>query len=83
MIFIVFIGMLLRSRDRQAFNTSERLINQSAIALEDFDSIGQIKVGGEIWQAKTRKPVKTNQSLTITGVDGLTLDVEPNNHNKE
>lgn len=77
LIFTVFLGMVLRSRERETFNSSERLINQSAIALEDFDTIGQIKVGGEIWQAKTNKPIKTNQPLIITGVDGLTLEVKP------
>ncbi|WP_367607021.1 nodulation protein NfeD [Legionella sp. W05-934-2] len=76
-IFVVFLGMMLRSREQEKFNSTERLINQSAVALEDFDSIGQIKVGGEIWQAKTKNPVKINQTLIIVGVDGLTVEVKP------
>ena len=78
LIFVVFIGMILRARRKLAMNSSTRLINKSAIALEDFDSIGQIKVGGEIWQAKTNEPIKASQILIITGVDGLTLEVKPN-----
>ncbi len=77
LIFIVFIGMIWRSRERVAMNSSERLINKPATALEDFDLMGQVKVGGEVWQAKTKQPVKTNQDLIVIGVDGLTLEVKP------
>ena len=38
---------------------------------------GRVRVAGEIWNARSDHPVVSGQAVRITGVDGLTLSVEP------
>ena len=46
-------------------------------ALEKFDADGRVRVRGEEWQARARKPVKRGQRVKVVGREGLTLIVEP------
>ena len=48
------------------------------IALEDFAAEGAVLARGERWRARTRAPVRKGERLRVTNVEGLVLDVEPN-----
>lgn len=83
---IALVGALLilliatyfgRSRRRPVVTGAEQLLAESAIALRDFARSGPVRVRGEIWNAVTRAAVKEGQRLRIVRVDGLTLEVEP------
>jgi membrane protein implicated in regulation of membrane protease activity len=41
------------------------------------DRIGQVRVNGEIWNASSSVLVEAGAEVTVTGVDGLLLDVAP------
>jgi len=76
-LFAMVIGMAIRARKRAVVSGSEELIGMYAEVLEDFDSKGRIRAHGEQWQASTRVPLQKGQRVRITGMDGLILEVKP------
>jgi membrane-bound serine protease (ClpP class) len=76
-LFAMVIGMAIRARKRAVVSGSEELIGMYAEVLEDFDSKGRIRAHGEQWQASTRVPLQKGQRVLITGMDGLVLEVKP------
>ena len=77
LVFIFVIGMAIRSRHRPVVSGVEQLLSAVAVAMQDFDQKGQVKVHSEIWQATTNTPVHAGQQLKITGIQGLVLQVQP------
>lgn len=62
-------------------NTS-KLIGKKAIVIKDIDTIegiGQVKVDGEVWSAKTENEeiIKEGTEVEITQIDGVKLLVKP------
>jgi membrane-bound serine protease (ClpP class) len=83
LIFILLVGMAIKSRRRPVVSGSEQLLGANGYALDDFDSTGMVFVHSENWHAKTSKPVHRDQPVRVTGLDGLTLSVEPVTDNEE
>lgn len=42
--------------------------------------VGQVRVDGEIWNARATEPIDPGAAVTVTAVDGLVLGVEPVRH---
>ena len=55
----------------------EAMVGEVAEALGPLDPAGQVRVRGEIWNARSSGPVSTGSSVRIQAVEGLTLFVEP------
>jgi len=53
------------------------MLGEQGIALEDFDSKGDVLVHGERWQAKTSEPVKKGQGIEITAVKNMLVLIKP------
>ncbi|MBS1213006.1 MAG: putative rane-bound ClpP-class protease associated with aq [Proteobacteria bacterium] len=75
--FVLALGMIVKSRNRPVVSGREEMIGSVGVALEDFDAAGQIRVHGEIWSARTVAPMRKGQQARVSGMDGLTLLVEP------
>ncbi|MGH2961679.1 MAG: NfeD family protein [Microbacterium sp.] len=56
---------------------TEALIGTRAEVLEPCTPRGRVRVGGEIWNARSDSPVARGEYVRITAVEGLTLSVEP------
>lgn len=67
----------VRSRRRPIVTGVDQLLNEPAVALEDFERSGAVQIRGEIWNAVARVPVRKGERLRVARVDGLTLHVEP------
>jgi membrane-bound serine protease (ClpP class) len=52
---------------------AEAMVGRRAEVLDE----GRVRISGEIWNARSEQPVIAGQAVRITGVDGLTLSVEP------
>jgi membrane-bound serine protease (ClpP class) len=76
-LFAIVIGMVIKARKRAVVSGSDELIGMKAEVLEDFDGKGRVRTHGELWQASTRVPLQKGQRVRITGMDGLILEVEP------
>jgi len=77
-LFIVWVvSYLLKLRNRGAVSGSESIVGGLGVVVEDFDDEGKIWLEGEAWQARTRVPLRKDQEVVVTAMDGLVLDVEP------
>jgi membrane-bound serine protease (ClpP class) len=57
------------------------MIGLLGTAREDFDGTGHVLVHGEIWQAVSTVPLTNGQSIRVSNRNGLTLQVDPVQHN--
>ncbi|HEY8540639.1 MAG TPA: nodulation protein NfeD [Steroidobacteraceae bacterium] len=76
-IVLLTASFFARSRRRPIETGEQQLLREPAVALESFDRTGFVRVRGELWRAVTPTPVKEGQRLRIVKVDGLTLEVRP------
>lgn len=76
-LFVFAIGAALRSRQRRPVSGRESLIGAPAIAIDDFEQHGHVRLQGEVWQATASEPVHEGQRLRVTALEGLTVSVTP------
>lgn len=78
-LFIFFaVGMALKARSRPVVSGREELIGDICEVQEDFDGKdGWARVHGETWRIKSRQPLRRGQRVRVVRMDGLILDVEP------
>ena len=55
---------------------AEGMVGRPAEVLQDCSPDGRVRVGGEIWRARSEAPVARGEMVRIVGLDGLTLLVE-------
>jgi membrane-bound serine protease (ClpP class) len=66
-----------RSLRRPVVTGVQTMVGENAEVLEAFSDKGRVRLGGEIWNARSSSAVQAGQTVRITRVDGLTLWVEP------
>lgn len=76
-VFIVLVlGVLLRSRRRPVVSGREELVGSVGQVIEDFAGEGWAHLHGETWRVRSAEALRKGQQVKVTGIDGLTLDVE-------
>lgn len=75
------VTRLVRLRKKAPVSGSEQIFREQAVALEDFQKAGEryqghVRLSGERWKAVSRQPVRRNDVLQVTGIDGLTVSVK-------
>jgi membrane-bound serine protease (ClpP class) len=55
---------------------AEALVGRRALVSKRVDPLGQVRVDGGIWAARSSEPVDAGVEVTISAVDGLILHVE-------
>jgi membrane-bound serine protease (ClpP class) len=75
--FLFTGALLLRSRRTRVITGAEQLLHETAVAIEDFEDAGFVRIRGELWRAIARTPVREGQRLRVTRVNGLTVEVAP------
>jgi len=71
------VWFALKARRRPVVSGHEEIIGTRGTALADIEREGWAQVRGETWRVVTTTPVASGQKLRVTGIDGLTLRVEP------
>ena len=71
------VWFAVRARNRPVVSGREQLIGAQGKALEGFAHEGEVFVHSERWHAVTESAVRAEQSIVVTGLDGLTLKVRP------
>lgn len=71
--------VLLKSRGRPVVSGREELVGASGEVLGDFELEGWARVHSERWRVRSPQPLRAGQRVRVTAIDGLTLDVVPEN----
>ncbi len=77
LLFTFVLGMVIKARRRPVVSGKEELIGSTAEVVVDFDAEGTVHLHGENWHARTTAPLQRGQKARVTGRDGLTLLVTP------
>ena len=56
---------------------AEGIVGERGEVVESVDPTGRVRVRGELWNARSSEPLSAGRLVRVTGVDGLTLEVEP------
>ena len=75
--FMALAAFALRARRRPVVSGAEQMVGSVGPVLAWQDSDGQVRMHGEVWQARATTPLRTGQQVRVKGIEGLTLDVEP------
>jgi membrane-bound serine protease (ClpP class) len=76
-MLVFVVGMALESHRRPVVSGREEMLGAAGYAVESFDGEGKVHVHGEMWRARTDRPLEKNQAIRVTGRDGLILSVTP------
>jgi membrane-bound serine protease (ClpP class) len=84
-LFIFFVaGMALKARSRPVVSGPEELNESIGEILEDFHGKdGLARVHGETWRVRSKQPLAKGQKIRVVRIDGLILDVEPEEEHNE
>jgi len=74
-IFLYALGAVIATRQRRITTGMEGMLDEVAVANEDFTGKGHVRALSENWTAFSDQAVKKGDELEITEVDGLTLKV--------
>jgi membrane-bound serine protease (ClpP class) len=73
----VIVRMAVHARGRPVVSGGETLVGDPGEVIADFTGDGWAKIHGEIWHVHSVLPLTRGERVRVTGIDGLTLDVEP------
>ena len=79
LFFFTILTMVIKARRKPVVSGSEELIGATGEVLEAVENYGRVRVHSESWQAKSQVPILPGQQIRVTGMEGLTLIVEPEN----
>jgi membrane protein implicated in regulation of membrane protease activity len=65
------------SKRRRATVGVETLVGRPAVVVRALTPRGQVKVDGEVWEARASNDLLPGDEVVVMRVDGLVLDVEP------
>lgn len=82
-VLVGIVWMAMRSRRRPVVSGREEMVGAVAEVVADFEGLGTVHVHGERWQARSGIPLKRGQRVSVTGMRGLVLDVQPASPSKE
>jgi membrane protein implicated in regulation of membrane protease activity len=66
-----------RMRGRKVRTGIENLVGATGEVTERLAPVGQIRVLGELWEARSTSALDPGTAVRVVAVRGLTLDVEP------
>ncbi len=74
---LLAVGAAVRARSSAVRTGAEAMVGAQVEVLADFSEEGRVRAFGEIWQARTAKPLRAGETARVVEVDGLTLIVAP------
>ena len=78
-VLVGVAGMLLKSRGRPVVSGREEMVGAGGEVMEDFAAEGWAHVHGETWRVRSLEPLTAGQRIRVAAIEGLVLDVRPDN----
>ena len=75
--FIALSAFVLRARHRPIVAGREQMLGIHGPVVDWGSGEGRVRVRGEVWRARSRQRLASGQQVRVTGISGLTLEVEP------
>lgn len=76
-LFVFIIGMVIKARRQPVVSGMEELLGAEATVIESFEQTGRVNIHSENWNAVCKTPLRKGQHVKVTGIEGLTLQIEP------
>jgi membrane-bound serine protease (ClpP class) len=70
-------SIAVRARRNKVVTGAEGMLGLPATAVSELNPAGTVSVRGEYWHALASTPVRASEPVRITGIEGLTLRVQP------
>ena len=79
-VMVFVLGAAVRARRAKSASGKESMVGGRAEVVDDFQGKGRVRAFGEVWQAEGDADVvfEKDSRVTITGFDGLTVQVAAN-----
>jgi membrane-bound serine protease (ClpP class) len=74
---LLVLGMALKARRRPVVSGSEELLGAAGEIVEHSEGEWWARVHSELWRVRSGSALRRHQRVRVTGRDGLTLIVEP------
>lgn len=75
--FLLVLGLLLRSHKRPVITGKEALLGAEGESLDWQQEEGRVRVLGEVWRARSARPLAPGTRVKVIDREGLVLFVEP------
>jgi membrane-bound serine protease (ClpP class) len=76
LITIVMLRLALRARGTRIATGVDGMIGLKGYAETPIEPEGRVFVRGELWRARSKVKIASGEGVRVTGVDGLTLEVD-------
>jgi len=70
------VALLWWSKRRKAVTGAQALVGRKAIVVTPLRPLGQVRVAGELWAARSESGADPGDEVVVREVDGLTLLVD-------
>ena len=70
------LTIAVRARRNKVVTGPEGMVGMEATAVGELNPSGQVLVRGEYWNARAKRPIAPHEHVRVTGIEGLTLQVE-------
>jgi membrane-bound serine protease (ClpP class) len=77
LITALLFSIAVRARLNKVVTGPAAMLGLRATAIGELNPSGSVVVRGEYWSAQSSAPVHASEPVRITGIDGLTLRVQP------
>ncbi len=81
--FMIVLAMAAKARRRPVVTGAEEMIGSRGQVIGWTGGEGRVRVHGEIWQASAAAPLRRGQTVRVTALRGLTLEIEPSSESGE
>jgi membrane-bound serine protease (ClpP class) len=77
LILMALLRLAFRARMVKVTTGIAGMIGSLGVAQTEISPFGTVFVHGELWNAKSRMKIDKGEDVKVVGLEGLTLDVEP------
>lgn len=75
LLIFATVSIALKIRNKRVTTGMSALIGEHGEALSDFTKEGQVRVGGEIWKARSNDTIEAGDTISVEAVEGLLMTV--------